>query len=46
MKKIAAAKFKERCLSILDRLDPEGVVITKHAIASHVFFPSSVHRPT
>lgn len=30
MKKIAAAKFKERCFAILDRLGPEGVVVTKH----------------
>lgn len=30
MKQIGAAKFKEQCLSILDHLDPEGVVITKH----------------
>jgi antitoxin (DNA-binding transcriptional repressor) of toxin-antitoxin stability system len=30
MKKVAAAKFKEQCLSILDHLDPEGIVITKH----------------
>lgn len=30
MKIIAAGKFKEQCLSILDRLDPGGVVITKH----------------
>ena len=30
MKKIAAAKFKEQCLAILDRLEPEGIVITKH----------------
>lgn len=30
MKTIGAAKFKEQCLSILDHLDPEGVVITKH----------------
>ena len=30
MKKVAAAKFKEQCLSILDRLDPEGIVVTKH----------------
>jgi prevent-host-death family protein len=30
MKRIAAAKFKEQCLSILDRLEPEGVIITKH----------------
>jgi antitoxin (DNA-binding transcriptional repressor) of toxin-antitoxin stability system len=30
MKRIAAAKFKEQCLSILDRLGPEGVIVTKH----------------
>jgi prevent-host-death family protein len=29
MKQIAAAKFKEQCLSILDRIDDEGIVITK-----------------
>jgi len=30
MKTIAAAKFKEQCLSILDKVDPEGIIITKH----------------
>jgi prevent-host-death family protein len=30
VKKIAAAKFKEQCLSVLDHLDPDGVVVTKH----------------
>ena len=30
MKTLGAAKFKEQCLSILDHLDPEGLVITKH----------------
>jgi prevent-host-death family protein len=30
MKRVAAAKFKEQCLSILDHLEPEGIVITKH----------------
>lgn len=30
MRKVAAAKFKEQCLSILDHLGPEGVVVTKH----------------
>ena len=33
MKRIGAAKFKEQCLSILDRLGPEGVVVTKHGKA-------------
>ena len=27
---IGAAKFKERCLAILDDLGPQGLVITKH----------------
>jgi len=29
MKTMSAAKFKEQCLSVLDRVGPEGVVITK-----------------
>lgn len=27
---IGAAKFKEQCLSLMDALEPEGLVITKH----------------
>jgi len=30
MKQIGAAKFKERCLALLDEVDSEGIVITKH----------------
>ncbi len=30
MKSVGAAKFKERCLALLDNLDAEGLVITKH----------------
>ncbi len=29
METIGAAKFKEQCLSILDHLSPDGLVITK-----------------
>ncbi len=29
MKQIAAAKFKEQCLALLDEVDPDGLVITK-----------------
>ncbi|MBI5946861.1 MAG: type II toxin-antitoxin system prevent-host-death family antitoxin [Chloroflexi bacterium] len=29
MKTIAAAKFKEQCLRLLDEVDAEGIVITK-----------------
>jgi prevent-host-death family protein len=30
MNTLGAAKFKQQCLAILDRLGPEGIVITKH----------------
>ena len=30
MKTMGAAKFKERCLALLDQLDAEGLIITKH----------------
>ena len=30
MKTVPAAQFKARCLSLLDRVTPEGIVITKH----------------
>lgn len=29
MKQIAAAKFKEQCLALLDEVDHDGIVITK-----------------
>ena len=29
MKQIAAAKFKEQCLSLLDEVDDDGIIITK-----------------
>ncbi|MGH2747138.1 MAG: type II toxin-antitoxin system Phd/YefM family antitoxin [Actinomycetota bacterium] len=29
MKEIAAAKFKEQCLALLDEVDEDGIVITK-----------------
>ena len=30
MKTIEAAQFKKQCLALLDRLDAEGLIITKH----------------
>jgi prevent-host-death family protein len=30
MKTVPAAKFKEQCLALLDRVDPDGILITKH----------------
>ena len=29
MKQLSASKFKEQCLSLLDSVDPEGIVVTK-----------------
>ena len=33
MMEISASKFKEQCLSLLDHLDPDGIVVTKHGKA-------------
>ena len=30
MKTVSATKFKEQCLALLDRVDPDGIIITKH----------------
>ncbi|MBZ5612156.1 MAG: type II toxin-antitoxin system Phd/YefM family antitoxin [Acidobacteriia bacterium] len=30
MREISASKFKEQCLSLLDHLDPDGIIVTKH----------------
>lgn len=30
MKTIGAAKFKEQCLSLLEKVDQDGIIITKH----------------
>jgi antitoxin (DNA-binding transcriptional repressor) of toxin-antitoxin stability system len=43
MKRIGAAKFKEQCLSLLDHLEPEGLIITKRGkpVARVIPFPRS-----
>lgn len=30
VKEIGAAKFKEQCLALLDQLDADGLIVTKH----------------
>jgi prevent-host-death family protein len=30
MKTIGATEFKQKCLSLLDQVEPDGLVITKH----------------
>ncbi len=39
MRKIPAAQFKQQCLSILDRVDSEGILITKHGRPVATLFP-------
>ena len=39
MKKIAASKFKEQCLSLLDHLKAGGLIITKHGKPIARIFP-------
>ena len=42
MKRIPAAKFKETCLALLDSVDSDGIVITKHGrpVAKLIPFPT------
>ena len=30
MKKISISQFKAQCLALLDKLEPEGLLVTKH----------------
>ena len=39
MKTIGAAKFKEQCLALLDHLDDEGLIVTKHGKPIARVFP-------
>jgi prevent-host-death family protein len=41
MVQISASKFKEQCLSLLDHLDPEGIVVTKHGKPVARLIPAS-----
>jgi prevent-host-death family protein len=41
VRRIPASKFKEQCLAILEDVDPDGIVITKHGrpVATLLPFP-------
>lgn len=39
MMEISASKFKEQCLSLLDHLGPDGIVVTKHGKAVALLTP-------
>lgn len=30
VKRVGTARFKEECVTLLERLDPDGLVVTKH----------------
>jgi prevent-host-death family protein len=42
VEQINASKFKEQCLALLDNLDPEGILITKHGKPVARVIPASV----
>ena len=46
MSTMGATRFKQQCLAILDRLEPEGIVITKIASTSIVHRVPLVTRDT
>jgi antitoxin (DNA-binding transcriptional repressor) of toxin-antitoxin stability system len=41
MKTMNASKFKEQCLAVLENLDPDGILITKHGKAVARVLPAS-----
>jgi prevent-host-death family protein len=42
MQKINASKFKEQCLSLLENLEPDGLLITKHGKPVARLVPASL----
>lgn len=42
MKTIGAAKFKEQCLSLIERVDSDGIIITKHGKPMAKLLPVAV----
>ena len=46
MRTMGAAKFKEQCLSVLDEVDQDGVVITKHGRPVAKLIPISAESGT
>ena len=41
MKRIGAAEFKARCLTLLDEVGPDGLLITKHGKPVAKLMPAS-----
>ena len=45
METIEAAKFKEQCLALLDRLDADGLIVTKRGKPVARVLPYEQHCP-
>ena len=45
MRQIAASKFKEQCLALLEEVGPEGIVITKRGKPVAKLVPADPPRP-
>jgi prevent-host-death family protein len=46
MKTVPATQFKAQCLSLLDRVGPEGIIITKHGRPVAKLIPIDVDSAT
>ena len=46
MKRIGAAEFKARCLTLLDEVGPDGLLITKHGKPVAKLMPASAEPAT
>jgi prevent-host-death family protein len=46
MKTIGASQFKEQCLSLLEKVDREGIIITKHGQPIAKLIPISTQSAT
>ncbi len=44
MKQIAASKFKQQCLALLDSVDAEGIIITKHGKPVAMLIPAQPQK--
>ena len=44
MKTIAITKFKEQCLALLERLDEEGILVSKHGKPIAKIVPYNRHN--
>jgi prevent-host-death family protein len=46
MRPVSATRFKEQCLALLDRVGPDGIVITKHGKPVAKLIPIGIEAAT